>query len=49
MVEGVGETAVARGLITQDRWDHGVADLHRTAGEDGTFHYAFFKATGSRP
>jgi SAM-dependent methyltransferase len=49
MVEGVGETAVARGLITQDRWDHGVADLHRSAGEDGTFHYAFFKATGSRP
>jgi len=49
MVEGVGETAVSRGLITQDRWDHGVADLHRTTGEDGTFHYAFFKATGSRP
>ncbi|WP_410614077.1 methyltransferase [Amycolatopsis sp. lyj-109] len=49
MVEGVGDTAVARGLITQDRWDHGVADLHRTTHEDGTFHYTFFKATGSRP
>jgi len=49
MVEGVGETAVAQGLITQDRWDHGVADLHRTTREDGTFHYTFFKATGSRP
>ncbi|MGW3963790.1 class I SAM-dependent methyltransferase [Amycolatopsis sp. NPDC005003] len=49
MVEGVGETAVARGLIPPDRWAHGVADLHRTTGEDGTFCYTFFKATGSRP
>ncbi|SEC15416.1 Methyltransferase domain-containing protein [Amycolatopsis tolypomycina] len=49
MVEGVGETAVARGLITRDRWEHGVADLHRTTRADGTFHYTFFKATGSRP
>ncbi|GHG34494.1 MULTISPECIES: L-histidine N(alpha)-methyltransferase [Amycolatopsis] len=49
MVEGVGETAVARGLITPDRWDRGVADLHRTTREDGTFCYTFFKATGSRP
>ncbi|WP_370972041.1 L-histidine N(alpha)-methyltransferase [Amycolatopsis sp. cg9] len=44
MVEGVGETAVARGLATADGWARGVADLHRT--EDGTFHYTFFKATG---
>ncbi|WP_206786749.1 L-histidine N(alpha)-methyltransferase [Amycolatopsis sp. MtRt-6] len=49
MVEGVGETAVTHGLITRERWDHGVADLHRTTREDGTFHYTFFKATGSRP
>ncbi|WP_103353689.1 methyltransferase [Amycolatopsis sp. CA-128772] len=47
MVEGVGETAVARGLATVDGWARGVADLHRTAGPGGTFHYAFFKATGS--
>ncbi|MGW4062136.1 class I SAM-dependent methyltransferase [Amycolatopsis sp. NPDC004747] len=49
MVEGVGETAVARGLSTRDRWDRGVADLHRTTRQDGTFCYTFFKATGSRP
>ncbi|MBE8525626.1 methyltransferase domain-containing protein [Amycolatopsis sp. H6(2020)] len=49
MVEGVGETAVARGLSTRERWDLGVADLHRTTREDGTFHYTFFKATGTRP
>ena len=46
MVEGVGETAVARGLLDQDGWARGVADLHRTAAADGTFHYTFFKATG---
>jgi SAM-dependent methyltransferase len=46
MVEGVGETAVARGLLDQDSWARGVADLHRTAAADGTFHYTFFKATG---
>lgn len=49
MVEGVGGTAVARGLATADGWARGVADLHRTTGPDGTFHYTFFKATGSTP
>jgi SAM-dependent methyltransferase len=44
MVEGVGETAVASGLIDAAGWARGVADLHRTAA--GTFHYTFFKATG---
>lgn len=43
MVEGVGETAVARGLATTESWARGVADLRRT--ETGTFHYTFFKAT----
>ncbi|MEV6876566.1 methyltransferase domain-containing protein [Amycolatopsis sp. NPDC051128] len=46
MVEGVGETAVARGLLDEAGWARGVADLHRTAAADGTFHYTFFKATG---
>ena len=44
MVEGVGETAVASGLIAEAGWARGVADLHRTT--TGTFHYTFFKATG---
>jgi SAM-dependent methyltransferase len=46
MVEGVGETAVARGLLDEHDWARGVADLHRTAAAEGTFHYTFFKATG---
>jgi SAM-dependent methyltransferase len=48
MVEGVGETAVARGLATEADWARGVAGLHRTTEADGTFHYTFFKATGTR-
>ncbi|WP_410670849.1 class I SAM-dependent methyltransferase [Amycolatopsis sp. cmx-4-68] len=47
MVEGVGAAAVAAGLLDEAGWARGVADLHRTAAADGTFHYTFFKATGS--
>jgi SAM-dependent methyltransferase len=45
MVEGVGETAVARGLTDEAAWARGIADLYRTTREYGTFHYTFFKAT----
>src|SRR6266542_399093 len=48
MVEGVGEQAVGRGLIDEGSWAAGIRDLHRTAEEDGTFCYTFFKAVGSR-
>ncbi len=43
MVAGVGDQVVANGLISAEDWARGIADLQRT--EDGTFHYAFFKAT----
>ena len=46
MVEGVGEAAVSRGLISAEDWARGIADLRRT--ENGTFHYVFFKATAKR-
>ncbi len=49
MVEGVREQAIARGLISQDGWTRGIADLYRTAGPDGTFSYTFFKAVASKP
>ncbi|MFC5748135.1 methyltransferase domain-containing protein [Actinomadura rugatobispora] len=49
MVEAVGEKAVAAGLTTRADWDQGIADLHRTAEGDGTFHYTFFKAVAVRP
>ncbi|GAA2449143.1 methyltransferase domain-containing protein [Streptomyces lavendulocolor] len=49
MVEAVRDDALAAGLVTSADWERGIADLRRTAGPDGTFHYAFFKATATRP
>jgi len=46
MVEGVREPAIAEGLMDAAAFDQGVADLYRTAKDDGTFCYTFFKATG---
>lgn len=45
-VEGVRAEALAAGIATPEAFDRGVAELHRTAGPGGAFHYAFFKATG---
>lgn len=46
MIEGVKEEAMRRGLITRERFEEGIADLHRTCEPDGTFCYTFFKAFG---
>ena len=48
MVEGVREEAIKSGMISELEWDKGVADLHRTAGDGGTFCYTFFKAVAIR-
>jgi SAM-dependent methyltransferase len=48
MVEGVGEQAVGQGLIGEASWAAGIRDLYRTAEDDGTFCYTFFKAVGLR-
>ena len=48
MVEAVGNRAVEAGLISQPAWDAGVRELERTATDDGTFCYTFFKAVGTR-
>lgn len=48
MIESVRDDALAAALITETDWDRGIADLRRTADDDGTFHYTFFKATGTR-
>jgi ubiquinone/menaquinone biosynthesis C-methylase UbiE len=45
MVEGAREVSLRLGLIGQDEWAEGIADLHRAAEHDGTFCYTFFKAT----
>lgn len=46
MVEGVGEQAVSSGMIDKQSWEKGIADLYRTAQDDGVFNYTFFKAVG---
>jgi ubiquinone/menaquinone biosynthesis C-methylase UbiE len=45
MVEGVKDEAISLGLISEEAWDQGIADLYRTTREDGTFCYTFFQAT----
>jgi SAM-dependent methyltransferase len=47
MVEGVRERALDLGLVDLGTWERGIADLHRTAEEDGTFCYTFFKGVGT--
>jgi SAM-dependent methyltransferase len=48
MVEGVQDEAIARRIIDREAWDRGIADLKRTADNDGTFIYTFFKGVGRR-
>ncbi|MBI5302995.1 MAG: methyltransferase domain-containing protein [Chloroflexi bacterium] len=43
MVNGAREQALKQGLLDLETWERGIADLHATAGEDGTFSYTFFK------
>ena len=49
MVEGVGEQAIASGMIDAETWRRGIRDLYRTAEADGTFSYTFFKGVGRKP
>lgn len=49
MIESVKDDALASALITEADWDRGIADLRRAADDGGTFHYTFFKGTGTRP
>jgi SAM-dependent methyltransferase len=48
MVEGVRNQALALGLIDEQTWDKGIADMYRATEPDGTFCYTFFKAAGIR-
>ena len=46
MVEGVREQALALRMIDKESWEKGIADLYRTAENDGVFCYTFFKGVG---
>jgi hypothetical protein len=48
MVEGVRAEALGEHLISEEEWERGVADLHRTAERDGVFCYTFFRGVASR-
>lgn len=48
MVEGVRESAIGMGIIDAETFNRGIGDLHRTAGEEGTFAYTFFKGVGRK-
>jgi hypothetical protein len=48
MVEGAAEPALRLGLIDKTAWDEGIADLKRSAEDDGTFCYTFFKAVARK-
>jgi ubiquinone/menaquinone biosynthesis C-methylase UbiE len=44
MIEGVRESALQAGIVSQHVFDKGIQDLYRTAQPDGVFCYTFFKA-----
>lgn len=48
MVEGIGDDAVSRGMMSREDWERGIGDLYRTCEPDGVFCYTFFKATGRK-
>ncbi|MCB2225330.1 MAG: methyltransferase domain-containing protein [Desulfarculaceae bacterium] len=49
MVEGVKEQALAEGMMSPAEWEKGIAQLHDTAAQGGTFLYTFFKGVGLAP
>ena len=48
MIEGVRQSALTSGLMSESDFDTGIADLYRTAGTDGVFCYTFFKARATK-
>lgn len=46
MVEGVERQVIGSNMVDPETWKKGINDLYRTAENDGTFNYTFFKAVG---
>ena len=49
MIEGVRQSCLEAGLMSEGDFDRGVADLYRTTEADGVFCYTFFKAKAVNP
>jgi hypothetical protein len=45
MIEGIRKPSLESGLMNETDFDKGIADLYRTAEDDGVFCYTFFKAS----
>jgi ubiquinone/menaquinone biosynthesis C-methylase UbiE len=48
MVEGVRQQALSLGLIDEQVFDKGIADMYRATAPGGTFCYTFFKGIGTK-
>ena len=48
MIEGIKDSAVEAGLISESDMAKGIADLYRTAEDDGVFCYTFFKGVARK-
>jgi trans-aconitate methyltransferase len=48
MIAGVRTAAIDAGMMSAADFDRGIADLYRTAEDDGVFCYCFFKARAMR-
>lgn len=48
MIAGIRSTALQAGIIDPNTFDAGIRDLRRTAEDNGTFCYTFFKAVGQK-
>lgn len=48
MVEGVKETALEKGMMSEQDWNEGIQALYQTAQGNGTFCYTFFKGVGTK-
>jgi len=46
MIEGIGETAIQKGIVDRLTFEKGIKDLYRTSESDGVFSYTFFKGFG---
>ena len=44
MIEGIKDKAIRHGLISENAWEKGIADLYEATGRYGSFTYTFFKA-----
>jgi|GEM_PF-3108345 len=48
VVEGVGDDAVRRRMMSRTDREQGIGDLYRTCEPDGVFCHTFFKAQGRK-